>query len=79
MKRPQPKSAKALQEQVDDFNRRFAVGQRVTLRSDRGEGITTKTTAEAQVLSGHSAVVWLEGISGCYLLDRITPMTGDAA
>lgn len=78
-RRPGPKSASELQAQVDDFNARYPVGQRVTLRNDRGEGVTTVTRAAAEVLSGHSAVIWLDGISGCYLLDRITPMTGDAA
>ncbi len=29
--------------------------------------------SDAQVLSGHSAVIWLENVSGCYLLDRVTP------
>jgi hypothetical protein len=26
------------------------------------------------VLGGHSAVIWLEGISGCYLLSRCRPL-----
>jgi hypothetical protein len=38
---------------------------------DSGEIRETRTRSEAQVLGGHSAVVWLEGISGCYLLDRV--------
>lgn len=33
----------------------------------------TKTRTDAQVLSGHSAVIWVEGIAGCYLLDRVRP------
>ena len=66
---------KALQKQVDEFNARYPVGQMVTVRRDAGNGILTKTRSEAQVLSGHSAVIWLEGISGCYLLDRVTPVT----
>lgn len=66
---------KALQKQVDAFNAKYQVGQTVTVRMDNGEGRSTTTRSKAQVLSGHSAVIWLEGISGCYLLDRVIPMT----
>ena len=76
MKRP---NVKDLQKQVEAFNARFPIGQIVTVRKDNGEGIRTATRSKAQVLSGHSAVVWLEGITGCYLLDRVTPITGEAA
>lgn len=76
MRRPSPK---ALQLQVDQFNARYPVGQQVTVRKDGGEGFSTKTRSKAEVLSGHSAVIWLEGMAGCYLLDRVTPITGGAA
>jgi hypothetical protein len=76
MRRP---NFKALQSQVDTFNGRHPVGQRVVLRKDNGEGFETVTRSKAEVLSGHSAVIWVDGISGCYLLDRITPIVGDAA
>ena len=33
--------------------------------------LRTRTRSEAQVLSGHSAVIWLDGVRGCYLLDRV--------
>lgn len=67
-----------LQEQCDAFNARYRVGQRVSLRKDGGDCIVTTTRTAAEVLSGHSAVIWLEGVSGCYLLDRVTPIVGDA-
>jgi hypothetical protein len=70
---------KEQQRKVDDWNKRWPVGQAVTVRRDNGEGLLTKTTSEAQMLSGHSAVIWLEGISGCYLLGRVTPVTEEAA
>ena len=41
---------------------------------DGGEIRETVTTSEAQVLSGHSAVIWLDGISGCYDLERVTAL-----
>lgn len=67
--------SKAQQRKVDDWNARYPVGQAVTVRRDNGESVTTTTRSEAELLSGHSAVVWLEGISGCYLLERVTPVT----
>lgn len=71
MKRPNPVK---LQAEVDAWNSAHKVGADVDLLKDSGEVVRTRTTAAAQVLSGHSAVVWLEGISGCYLLSRCTPV-----
>jgi hypothetical protein len=71
MKRPTPAT---LQAQCDAFNSRYPVGQKVSFRKDDGAGSITVTRSKAEVLSGHSAVIWLEGISGCYLLDRVTPI-----
>lgn len=70
---------KGAQRQVDQWNARFPVGQAVTVRRDNGEGVSTKTTSAAELLSGHSAVIWLEGVSGCYLLSRVTPLTEEVA
>lgn len=61
-----------LQKQCDDFNARHPIGTAVTLHTDTKGDIATKTRSAAEVLSGHSAVVWLEGVSGCYALDRVT-------
>lgn len=69
------KSAKKLQEQCDDFNRRYPVGQRVCVKKDNGEGMETVTKTQAEVMQGHSAVIWVEGITGCYLLDRVVAIT----
>ena len=74
-----PPSAAELQRQVDEFNRRFPIGQRVSVRKDDRAGMITTTRSEASVLSGHSAVIMLDGISGCYLLDRVTPIIEEAA
>jgi hypothetical protein len=70
-----PKDA---QRQVDQWNARYPVGQSVSVRRDNGEDMVTKTIAPAELLSGHSAVIWLEGVSGCYLLGRVTPLTEEA-
>jgi hypothetical protein len=63
-----------LQAECDNFNAANEVGAAVTVQLDGGEVRETITTSEAQVLSGHSAVIWLKGISGCYLLERVTPV-----
>lgn len=68
MKRP---NIAKLQKQCDDWNAKHPVGTAVTLTKDLGEQVPTKTRSVAQVLSGHSAVIWLEGISGCWLLERV--------
>lgn len=73
MSRPDPA---ALQRQCDRFNADYKVSQWVTVRMDNGEGFLTRTRSKAEVLSGHSAVIWVEGLAGCYLLDRIVPMAG---
>jgi hypothetical protein len=75
MRRPNPEK---LQAQCEAFNAKYPVGHPVTVRRDNGEGLSTVTRSKAEVLSGHSAVIWLEGISGCYLLDRVTPITEKA-
>jgi hypothetical protein len=72
-------SAAQLQAACDKFNAAHQVGAAVTVLLDSGEVRETITTSEAQVLSGHSAVIWLEGISGCYLLERVTPLEATEA
>lgn len=74
-----PPSLAALQQQVDDFNARYSVGQLVSVRRDSGDAVITKTRSKAEILSGHSAVIWVEGISGCYLLDRVSPIVDGVA
>jgi len=76
----QHKTAAALQVQCDAFNSRWPVGSSVMLKKDfLPEPVETKTRSEAQVLSGHSAVIWLDGVSGCYALDCVTPIEATAA
>lgn len=73
-----PPSAAQLQAACDKFNAAHQVGAAVTVQLDGGEVRETFTTSEAQVLSGHSAVIWLDGIRGCYLLDRVTSVAAKA-
>ena len=71
MTRAEQKLAK-LQSQCDKFNAEIPIGSEVLVRKDDGSKVLTFTTSAAQVLSGHTPVIWLKGISGCYLLDRVS-------
>lgn len=71
-----PPSPEQLAAECDAFNAICAIGQRVYVRKDSGDIVETVTTTAAQVLSGHTAVVWLRDIRGCYLLSRVKPILG---
>lgn len=72
MKKP---NIKKMQAECDAFNAANPVGTRVTVLLDGNPTpFKTVTRSEAQILSGHTSVIWLEGVSGCYLLDRVTPV-----
>lgn len=64
----------ALERQVDDWNAHHQLGTEVIVRRDSGQEVQTKTRSQAWVLSGHSAVIMVDGISGCYSLDRVRPV-----
>lgn len=72
--RKQP-SAASQQKLCDAWNKEHPIGTPVTLLKDGGDLVDTVTTSSAQLMCG-SPVIWLEGISGCYLLDRVTPREG---
>lgn len=57
---------------ADDFNHAIAVGDWIRYREIKGEGDGKlyRTKTPASVLGGHSAVVWLEGKSGCVCCDH---------
>lgn len=74
MKRAEQKVAR-LQAECDVFNVNNPLGSKVTVRLDNKDDLfETTTRSPAQVLSGHSAVIWLESVRGCYLLDRVKPI-----
>ena len=64
-------SQEVMQSKVDVFNEKHPVGSSVTVVKDLGEEVDTTVKYPAQILSGHTPVVWLKGISGCYRLDRV--------
>lgn len=57
--------------EVENWNLKHPVGTEVDVTMDSGEVRRTKTRSHAEVLSGHTPVIWLEGITGCYLLSRV--------
>lgn len=46
-------------------------GTEVLLKKDSGEEIRTKTRGDAYVCNSGYPVIFLEGVSGYYLLDRV--------
>lgn len=60
-------------EAIERFNATVAVGGSVDVLFHDGSIFKTKTTCPAKLLGGHTPVVWLEGMAGCYLLDQVSP------
>ena len=58
---------------VDAWNKQVQRGAFVIYLDDHGEAHLTRTRSDAEVLGGHTAVIWIEGRAGCVLLDRVTP------
>lgn len=56
---------------VKSFNEKYPVGTKVKVRRDAGDFLETTVSAPADLLGGHTPVVWLLGLSGCYLLNRV--------
>lgn len=67
--RPNPQRA------VDAWNNAHPVGTPVMVSKDHHDVVRGKTTSEAYVMGGHSAVIHIDTIRGCYLLDRVTADT----
>jgi hypothetical protein len=58
---------------VNHWNEQHDIGTPVSVRMDDGKALETVTHSVAWMLGGHTAVIMLEGISGGYKLDRVTP------
>ena len=63
----------SLELECQRWNESHPIGTRVVVKKDNGVEFLTRTRSEASVLSGHTAVIFVEGISGCYLLARVSP------
>jgi len=71
-RKPTPKRVEA---KVERWNRRYPVGTPVIVQRDNGDLYTTRTRSEASLLPSGTAVIWVDGISGCYSLDRVKPVS----
>jgi len=59
------------EQMVDDWNNVHEPGIDVTWEDDFGEIHNAKTRSYAEMLGGHTPVIWLTGVSGCYDLERV--------
>ncbi|GAA2411073.1 hypothetical protein GCM10010404_81230 [Nonomuraea africana] len=64
---------------IDGWNAAVLVGTPVRYWSGyrEGEGKTSRTRSTAQLLGGHTAVVWLEDVAGCVSLTHVEPVDTD--
>ena len=69
-RRMQPNPRK-LAAAIRRWNSSNKIGARVSYTKDDGRFLTTCTRSDASILSDHTAVIWLDGISGCVALDRV--------
>lgn len=68
---------------ADEFNARYPVGTPVTAYPGcrpeddaNDERLVTRTRSKAEVLGGHTDVVWVDGHSACIALSHIDPVEG---
>lgn len=64
-------SPRKLAAAVDRWNKSNKIGALVSYTKDDGRFLTTRTRSDASILSGHAAVIWLDGVSGCVALERV--------
>lgn len=69
-----------LEKQCRIWNEQHPVGTAVKYHPISGEENfrLRRTVSEAQVLSGHTSVVWLDSERGCVALDNCAPIEGSA-
>lgn len=64
-------STKVMGSKVKVFNEKHPVDASVVVIKDDGERVKTSVKYPANIMGGHTAVVWLNGISGAYALNRV--------
>jgi hypothetical protein len=57
---------------VEKWNDEHPVGTPVTVKFDNCTTHKGVVRDKAILLNGHTAVVWVTGIAGCYAVDRVT-------
>lgn len=70
---PKLRTVAEMEAECDRFNKRFAVGEPVKCWTGPGEGapVERKVRFPAQILSGHTTVVYIEGGGGCVALTHV--------
>lgn len=70
-----------LQKRCDDWNAKHSVGTKVRYWPAAGQRDfkVVRTDSAATVMAGHSAVIMLEGVSGCVSLKHVEAILPDAA
>lgn len=69
---PIRKTLKTLERECQEWNAKHAIGTVVKyFPIIGGDFCEHSTRSEASVLSGHTAVIWLDGVSGCVALDAV--------
>jgi hypothetical protein len=74
---PKRPTAAQLQTLCDEWNAAHPVGTpviRYKLVNPLEDGTATKTRSEAWVMSGHSAMVMVEGVAGGVVLESVVPI-----
>lgn len=64
-------SVEVMKSKIEVFNEKHSVVSPVVVVKDAGEKIMATIKYPARVMGGHTAVVWLDGISGAYSLNRV--------
>lgn len=59
------------------WNNANPIGAEVIVTKDAGNEVRTKTRGEAYVCESGYPVIFLEGISGYYLLERVRPVVSE--
>lgn len=57
---------------IEAFNEANQTGTEVDVKKDDGSIVRTRTRSEAWLMGGHTAIILLEGISGGYMLERVS-------
>lgn len=70
--------AEEMRRQCDSWNTMHPVGSDVLLHRDNGETQRTRTRSEAYICESGYPVIFLEGVSGYYLLKRVERAYGPA-
>jgi hypothetical protein len=70
-----PDRPNQLRSKVDAWNEANRIGTPVEYRRDNGSIMRTATRTRAEVLGGHTAIIWLEGVTGSIDLEWRDPRT----